>query len=513
MMLRFLVGPAFAALVLVLVFAPGLSSLRSSPSAVQPSAPPVTIDDVVGVWAGEVEHNGETVPVGVEFERRDGVVRTIVVLPAIHGRAGLGPAAVKASTIEAGGIVFELDRAAGTLTTVLPEGFLPRYRLRFTLRRAESFALPERRLPQAPERQPSWTADLGASTWADAAYADDRAFIGADNGVMHAFDARTGRPLWTFAAGGAIRSRATFAGSDLLFQSDDGYVYRLDAGSGHERWRVRVAEKPMTRLPIADPKGRYENRASAAAVAGGRLFVGTHEGHVIALDSRGRRLWSFKANDSITTTPTVTNGSVFVGSFDRHVYAIDAASGRQLWKYDTGDAMTSDIALHGSQVIAGSRSYDLEALDAARGTPIWKKYFWFSWVESSPTVADGVVYIGSSDAARVFAIDGATGKSIWELDAGGSAWGRPAVTASRVYEGVAGVVTYVSPHHGAVLGIDRKSGALLWRYTAPPPSPTRSLTPDLTPGPTPYGFAGSVALGGGLVFAGGLDGRLYAFAQ
>ena len=79
---------------------------------------------------------------------------------------------------------------------------------------------------------------------------------------------------------------------------------------------------------------------------------------------------------------------------------------------------TSDgrILLDGPiQVIAGSRSYDLEAVDALRGTPVWKKYFWFSWVESSPTVFKDVVYIGSSDAAKVFAIDAASGRSVWDV--------------------------------------------------------------------------------------------------
>lgn len=472
------------------------------------ATPPLTsIDEVVGVWAGDVEHDGDTTPIGVEFERRGDAVRTIVMLPAIHGRTGLGPATVKNGHVEAGTVGFDVDSGSQVMTMTLPQGLVPRYQLRATLRRVESFTLPARPQPAAPTRDPAWSVDLGAPSWADAAFADGRVFIGAENGVMRAIDARTGRQVWQFAAGGAIRARAGFIGSDVLIHADDGFVYRLDGRTGLERWRSRVAEQPTTRRPIADPKGRYENRASSITVSGRRLFVGTHEGRLLALDAeRGTQLWEFRAEDSITSTPAVDGNTVFVGSFDHFVYAVNATTGAMRWRYDTGDQMTSDIAVRGSQIISGSRSYDLEALDAARGTPVWKKYFWFSWVESSPTIYEDIVYIGSSDAAKVSAIDASSGRSLWEADAGGSAWGRPAVTGSTVYEGVAGVVAYVSPHRGSVSAFDRATGTLSWWYAAKPPEPAPTEA-------TPYGFAGSVAVGGGMVFAGGLDGRLYAFRQ
>jgi len=44
-------------------------------------------------------------------------------------------------------------------------------------------------------------------------------------------------------------------------------------------------------------------------------------------------------------------------------------------------------------------------------------------VESPATILDGSVYVGSSDAAKLFAFEGGTGRRIWEVDAGGSTWG------------------------------------------------------------------------------------------
>jgi outer membrane protein assembly factor BamB len=370
----------------------------------------------------------------------------------------------------------------------------------------DSFALPPRAEPAAPERKPAWSVDLGAPIWADVAYRDGRVFAGADDGRLHAVHAGTGRTVWTFPTGGAIRARVAFVDADVVVPSDDGFLYRVNARTGRERWRLRIGD-PVKRIPLSDEKSRYEIRAPAVAVAAHRLYVGTCAGAVLALGAdRGERVWEFHAGDAIATTPTVAHGRVYVGSFDRHVYALRESDGGLAWKYDTGDAVTSDVAVLGDDVVVGSRSYDLERLDARTGTSRWKKYFWFSWVESSPVVFDGTVYVGSSDAAKVLAVEPAAGRSLWEADAFGSAWGRPAVTKTRVFEGVAGVVPYAAPHRGGVLAFERNTGRLAWWYPVARPEPAPKER-------TAYGFPGSVAVGAGMDFAGELGGKLHAFMQ
>jgi outer membrane protein assembly factor BamB len=481
--------------------------LAASLVAAQTTPSPSGIDEVLGTWAGEVEHDGETAPIAFQFERKGDEVRTIVIIPAFHGRSGLGPAKRVGDRIETGGgLSLEYDAAAQTLTATLPKDFVPRYQPRMTLRRVDSFSLPPRPEPTAPVKEPAWSADLGAPLWADIAFRDGRVFVGGDDGRLNAVDARSGRTTWTFKTGGAIRARAAFVGADVIVPSDDGFLYRVNAQTGQERWRVRISD-PVHRIPLSDDKTRYEMRAPAVAVAANRLYVGTTSGQVLALGAdHGDRLWEFRAGDSIATTPMVAHGRVYVGSFDRNVYALRESDGGLVWKYDAGDAVTSDVAVLGDDVVVGSRSYDLERLDAKTGTPRWKKYFWFSWVESSPIVFDGTIYIGSSDAAKVLAVQPDSGRSRWEADAFGSAWGQPAVTRSNVYEGVAGVVPYAAPHRGAVMAFDRTTGRVAWWYPVPRPDPAPQER-------TAYGFAGSVAVGDGMVFAGGLDGRLRAFAQ
>jgi outer membrane protein assembly factor BamB len=163
--------------------------------------------------------------------------------------------------------------------------------------------------------------------------------------------------------------------------------------------------------------------------------------------------------------------------------------------------VVSTPAIHGDLAIVGSRAYDLLGLDRRTGAGRWKRYVWMSWVESSATLRDGIAYVGSSDAAALFAVDAATGAKRWTADVQGWSWGQPAVTGARVYAGTSSQVGYLARHAGGVLALDRATGAVAWRYPAPAPASG------------PYGFPGSPALGAGLVFVGGLDGRLVALRQ
>jgi outer membrane protein assembly factor BamB len=327
-------------------------------------------------------------------------------------------------------------------------------------------------------------------------------YAGAQDGAVHAVEAGTGRPRWSFKAGGAIRTRPAPAGGALYFQADDGQLYKLDAASGRLAWRVRVQEGPVERLPFDNPKSRYDRFGSDVLVAGDRLFLGTHEGKLVALDAAtGARAWEFAAGDSVLAAPALDGERLYFGSYDKHVYALDAASGRLLWKRDTKGAVVSTPAVHGKLLVVGNRAYDLLGLESGTGEVAWKRYVWFSWVESSATVAEGVAYVGSSDAAAVIAVDAASGERRWQADVYGWAWGQPAVAGDRVYAATSSQAGYPAGHRAGVMALDRATGKVVWRYAAKAAESGA------------FGFPGSPAVDEGLVYVTGLDGRIYAFTR
>lgn len=455
---------------------------------------------LAGTWVGDATYRGEDSPVALTFtSTSDSTLGVQLFLPVIHVRdIPIGRVTRAGARIEAGPFSLTWDSVAGTLAGVMPSGMVPVHSMPVTFRRGVLPTFPTR--PEGlPPAEPVWTFNAGSPIWGDLEAAGNLVYVGADDGRLHALDARTGTERWTFQAGGAIRARPASLGEALYLHADDGMLYRLDAASGEERWRVRTTEEPITRVPPPGPNSRWDSRGSAVAAADDRLFVGTHDGRVLALDpTNGARLWMFSADASILATPAISDGRVFVGSYDGRIYALDAASGVLLWTYDTGAPVTSTPVPAGDVVLAGSRSYDLFGLDAASGAVRWNRYVWFSWIESTPAVRDGVAYVGSSDAARVIAIEVATGRGLWDSDVLGSSWGTPAATDRVVFVGARGQAN--TAHAAGALALDRATGRIVWRFPVTSP-PDAAFS----------GFSGSPAMTAGRVFFGAVDGRVFAF--
>jgi outer membrane protein assembly factor BamB len=490
---------AVAGLALVAALVPRPADAQS-----QTSAPAAA--DLAGAWSGTISHDGEETSFALELEpAKDGKLAIKATVPSIHlSHLPFGSVEPKleGGEVHLGPFSFAYDAQAGTLTGLVPAGLVPVYKIPLVLHRVERVETPPRPEPAGALVQPVWTFDAGSPLWAGASFSSGAVYFGGNDGQVRALDARTGKERWSFHAGGAIRSRPTVSGDSLYVQADDGYLYKLAASSGKERWRVRVTDKPIERLPFDNPKSRYDRFGSDAAVAGKRLYLGTHDGRILALDpASGKTVWEFTSGDSVLAAPAIYAGRVYFGSFDKTVYALDAATGALVWRRPTEGALVSTPALAGGRLVIGNRAYDLLALDAKSGEVAWTRYVWFSWVESSASVRDGVAYVGSSDAADVFAFDVATGKRLWTADVFGWCWGEPALTDARVYVGTASQVGYPAGHRAGAMALDRKTGHIVWRYAYEKPASGA------------FGFPGSPALGDGLVFLTSLDGRVYAFSQ
>jgi len=115
-------------------------------------------------------------------------------------------------------------------------------------------------------------------------------------------------------------------------------------------------------------------------------------------------------------------------------------------------------------------------------------------VRSSPVVADGTVYVGSTDG-NLYAIEASTGQESWRVDAGSPVSSTPAVAG--------GLTIFVSAD-GVCHAVDSRTGALRWRFA------TGSLLP------WEWGFEGwdvylaSATVQDELVVFGAGDGTVYA---
>jgi len=129
-----------------------------------------------------------------------------------------------------------------------------------------------------------------------------------------------------------------------------------------------------------------------------------------ALDAKtGTMLWSYEIGNH-PSSPAIANGIVFVGNCSSNgisnVYALNATTGAKIWiSYNTGGGMgsspvTPSLTIANGVVYVGSTD-NVGALDAKTGTMLWS--YEIRW-STSPAIANGVVYVGSVLEGRVYAI-------------------------------------------------------------------------------------------------------------
>lgn len=150
-------------------------------------------------------------------------------------------------------------------------------------------------------------------------------------------------------------------------------VYALDARSGLEIWKYERPQK-ITNPNQINPFNR------GVAMLGNRLFFGTLDAALVALDARsGGILWETQVADtmtgnSITGAPLAIKDKIIVGvaggefGIRGFVDAYDPATGKRLWRFNTipapgefgNDTWAGDSWKHGSGAAWLTGSYDPE---------------------------------------------------------------------------------------------------------------------------------------------------------
>ena len=185
---------------------------------------------------------------------------------------------------------------------------------------------------------------------------------------------------------------------------------------------------------------------STPAVADGRIYYGTSDRGVIALDAdTGDFLWAHPVLGPVNSSPAVAGDLVFVGLRDGDVLALNKATGDLEWSFDAGSGVySSPVVLDGTLYI-GSGDSNIYALDAATGHLRWKRET-DGWVVSSPAVSDGIVAVGGMDG-RLYLIRAANGVTRFHFGTGNSIGA--AVT-------VVGDTAYVPSGLGNIFAVDLK---------------------------------------------------------
>src|SRR6478672_1002599 len=226
------------------------------------------------------------------------------------------------------------------------------------------------------------------------------------DGKVIAFDAETGRIRWQRTIGPSESS--PLFGEGLVIVGDWSHnVYAFTASTGNLRWHYHAG-------------GLIKG---AIALAGNRVYFGSYDTHVYALDVHtGKQVWRASSQPRIGRTgtfyanPAVAYGRVYLGATDGKMYSYGATSGKLRWSNGTGDFIYSSAAVWRRNVMVGSYDGNFYSFDAATGDVRWR-FNAGGKISGSPNVIDGIVYF-STLKGRTFGLDARNGKQVWSYPAG-----------------------------------------------------------------------------------------------
>ena len=134
-----------------------------------------------------------------------------------------------------------------------------------------------------------------------------------------------------------------------------------------------------------------------------------------------------------TPIPTKTPTPTLFSSSSPTASPSTISSKAQLWNFSTGNSVESSPTVFDGVVYVGSEDGKVYALNAVDGAQIWN-YSTGGAVVSSPHVVDDIVYIGSGDD-KVYALNASNGSQIWNYTTGGYVGSSPDVVGSVMYVG------------------------------------------------------------------------------
>ena len=259
-------------------------------------------------------------------------------------------------------------------------------------------------------------------------------------------------------------------------------VYAVDAVSGRVLWTY----DPHVRLSVM--RNSWAARTNrGAAVWEGKVFVGTGDCRLIALDAAsGRKLWEAPVcvdttQTGITGAPRVGHGKVFIGyngsdtGVRGSVVAFDANNGKLVWRFWNVPGEPS-------------QGYETKALEMAAKT--WSGEKWWTvgggdvWDTITYDQVTGLLIYGTAGATpdsyfgdragmtvsgdRLFAgcivaVKADTGEYVWHYQTSVDTENFHIVVADLTIHGIKRHVVMTVPRNGTFFVIDAKNGTLISR--------------------------------------------------
>lgn len=269
-------------------------------------------------------------------------------------------------------------------------------------------------------------------------------YVGNTAGRFLAVDRLTGEVVWDFQTGDAIYSSPITDSEKVYFGSNDGFLYALDKRNGKLIWRYE-AGAPVYGDPVVDAEngtvlvasgdGRFHavraadgtgvwkasiggTAEGAALLVGDEVWVTSWVGAVYRFERKTGQLRQRITNGRTYYTPgpctpalEAASGVVVVTNTESKVYGFDKETGQQRWVVSKASGYASAAVDEENQrFILSTLQGEVYAVDAASGTLAWSAMIGSAIYNSSPV-------LWRNAAGEMEVLVGTTSGQVWRLAA------------------------------------------------------------------------------------------------
>ncbi|CDM89155.1 outer membrane protein assembly factor BamB [Xenorhabdus bovienii] len=237
------------------------------------------------------------------------------------------------------------------------------------------------------------------------------------------------RVIWDKSVGSGVGQyyshlSPVWQGSTVYVADRTGVVKAFEVDTGKELWVTDLSEKAgflSSRLPALLSGG--------LTVSGERLYVGTEQAKVIALDTtNGKVEWESNVAGEALSRPVVSDGLVLIHTGNGLLQALNETNGSAVWSVNMD---TPSLSIRG---------------------------------ESAPAVAYGAAIVGG-DNGRISAVLMSQGQLIWQQRiaqmTGSTEIGR--LNDIDMTPVISNNIIYAIAYNGNLVAMDMRSGQLIWK--------------------------------------------------
>jgi len=304
-------------------------------------------------------------------------------------------------------------------------------------------------------RQEAWRVSEPMGSPARLALAGHALVAVWSHGVVKAYHTANGTEVWPqgFRRPYRFEGPPVIAGGSVYFGADDCYLRAVDLATGAPLagFRAFSSQAPVRMRPCCD---------------GARLYVGTDEGRLYAIDARtGQEQWCWPALDRqgrgpIAGSPARSGNAVVFATGGGELVGLNAVTGGLLWRGEADAGIYSDLTAAEGRIYFGSDGGLAHCWYSGAAGAVWE-----AWQG-----ADSACYVEGADGAPQL-FDPSAG--ILRPPPPGP--GRLPVGLLRHGVALAKGRAYFAGTHGQICCVDAKTGRPFWVRTLPA-RPTTPIT-------------------------------------